>query len=97
MSQVKRISKKKKKLKNEKKSYKPLEVVFEKACGVEVWDPEGKKYFDFLSAYSANNQGSLSFFLGNLIFERTLSSKNSQSYARTISKRCNAFIKSFLQ
>eukprot|EP01080_Neovahlkampfia_damariscottae_P008725 gene8725-673_t len=38
-------------------NYKPLEVVFEKAKGVEVWDPEGKKYYDFLSAYSAINQG----------------------------------------
>lgn len=38
-------------------NYAPLDVVFEKAKGVEVWDPEGKKYYDFLSAYSATNQG----------------------------------------
>lgn len=31
--------------------------MFSKAKGVYVWDPEGKKYFDFLSAYSAVNQG----------------------------------------
>eukprot|EP00659_Diplonema_papillatum_P004410 gene4410-6833_t len=39
------------------KNYKPLPVVFSKAEGVKVWDPEGKVYFDFLSAYSATNQG----------------------------------------
>lgn len=38
-------------------SYHPLPVVFSKAKGVHVWDPEGRKYFDFLSAYSAVNQG----------------------------------------
>jgi len=38
-------------------NYHPIEVVFEKAQGCLVWDPEGKQYFDFLSAYSAVNQG----------------------------------------
>lgn len=38
-------------------NYKPLPVVFARAKGVHVWDPEGKQYFDFLSAYSAVNQG----------------------------------------
>ncbi|KAK9764551.1 ornithine aminotransferase [Basidiobolus ranarum] len=38
-------------------NYHPLPVVFSKAKGALVWDPEGKKYFDFLSAYSAVNQG----------------------------------------
>lgn len=38
-------------------NYHPLPVVIEKACGVEVWDVNGKKYWDFLSAYSAVNQG----------------------------------------
>ncbi|ORX92220.1 ornithine aminotransferase [Basidiobolus meristosporus CBS 931.73] len=38
-------------------NYHPLPVVFSKAEGVYVWDPEGKQYFDFLSAYSAVNQG----------------------------------------
>lgn len=40
-----------------KKSYHPLPVVFAEAKGIWVWDPEGKKYMDFLSAYSAVNQG----------------------------------------
>lgn len=38
-------------------NYHPLPVVLEKGEGVYVWDVEGKKYFDFLSAYSAVNQG----------------------------------------
>lgn len=38
-------------------NYHPLPVVLEKGLGVHVWDVEGKKYFDFLSAYSAVNQG----------------------------------------
>jgi ornithine--oxo-acid transaminase len=38
-------------------NYHPLPVVFAKAQGVNVWDPEGRKYLDFLSAYSAVNQG----------------------------------------
>jgi hypothetical protein len=38
-------------------NYHPLPVVFSRAQGVHVWDPEGKRYFDFLSAYSSVNQG----------------------------------------
>jgi ornithine--oxo-acid transaminase len=38
-------------------NYHPLPVVLEKGEGVHVWDVEGKHYFDFLSAYSAVNQG----------------------------------------
>jgi len=38
-------------------NYHPLPVVLKKGLGVHVWDVEGKKYFDFLSAYSAVNQG----------------------------------------
>ena len=38
-------------------NYHPLPVVLERGEGVYVWDTEGKKYFDFLSAYSAVNQG----------------------------------------
>jgi len=38
-------------------NYHPLPVVISRAEGVKVWDPEGKEYFDFLSAYSAVNQG----------------------------------------
>jgi ornithine--oxo-acid transaminase len=38
-------------------NYKPLPVVISRAEGAWVWDCEGKKYLDFLSAYSAVNQG----------------------------------------
>jgi ornithine--oxo-acid transaminase len=38
-------------------NYHPLPVVLDKGEGVFVWDVEGKRYFDFLSAYSAVNQG----------------------------------------
>lgn len=38
-------------------NYHPLSVVLEKGEGIFVWDVEGKKYYDFLSAYSAVNQG----------------------------------------
>lgn len=38
-------------------NYHPLPVVLERGEGVYVWDVDGKKYFDFLSAYSAVNQG----------------------------------------
>lgn len=38
-------------------NYHPLPVVLAKGKGVFVWDVEGKKYFDFLAAYSAVNQG----------------------------------------
>ncbi|WP_310378012.1 ornithine--oxo-acid transaminase [Flavobacterium sp.] len=38
-------------------NYHPLPVVLERGAGVHVWDVDGKKYYDFLSAYSAVNQG----------------------------------------
>jgi ornithine--oxo-acid transaminase len=38
-------------------NYHPLPVVLSKGQGVYVWDVDGKKYYDFLSGYSALNQG----------------------------------------
>ena len=38
-------------------NYHPLPVVLEKGLGCKVWDVDGKEYFDFLSGYSAVNQG----------------------------------------
>ncbi len=38
-------------------NYKPLDVVLSKGEGIFVWDVDGKRYYDFLSAYSAVNQG----------------------------------------
>ncbi len=40
-------------------NYHPKDIVIEKALGAIVYDPEGKKYFDMLSAYSAHNFGHL--------------------------------------
>lgn len=60
-------------------NYHPLPVVFHKASGVNVWDPEGKKYYDFLSAYSAVNQGHRHPKILNAMYEQaqtvTLSSR----------------------
>jgi len=39
------------------RNYKPLDVVLSRGKGIWVWDVEGKKYLDFLSSYSAVNQG----------------------------------------
>lgn len=38
-------------------NYHPLPVVISRAEGIHMWDVDGKKYMDFLSAYSAVNQG----------------------------------------
>lgn len=38
-------------------NYAPMKVVISRAEGIYVWDPEGRKYFDFVSAHSAVNQG----------------------------------------
>ncbi|MEI8085723.1 MAG: aminotransferase class III-fold pyridoxal phosphate-dependent enzyme, partial [Paludibacter sp.] len=38
-------------------NYHPIPVVLDRGEGVYVWDVNGKKYYDFLSAYSAVNQG----------------------------------------
>src|SRR5690606_34326662 len=38
-------------------NYHPLPVVLERGEGVYLWDVEGKRYYDFLSGYSAVNQG----------------------------------------
>ena len=38
-------------------NYKPLPVVLKKGDGIKVWDVEDNEYLDFLSAYSAVNQG----------------------------------------
>ncbi len=38
-------------------NYHPLPVVLAKGEGVFVWDVDGKRYYDFLSSYSAVNQG----------------------------------------
>ncbi|KDE04872.1 ornithine aminotransferase [Microbotryum lychnidis-dioicae p1A1 Lamole] len=48
-------------------NYHPLPIVFERASGAHVWDPEGNKYIDCLSAYSAVNQGHCHPFIVNAL------------------------------
>jgi ornithine--oxo-acid transaminase len=52
-------------------NYHPLPVVLEKGEGIYVWDVEGKKYFDFLSAYSAVNQGHCNPSIVNAMIEQS--------------------------
>lgn len=60
-------------------NYHPLPVVLSKGEGVFVWDVEGNRYFDFLSAYSAVNQGHCHPRIINALIEQaqklTLSSR----------------------
>jgi ornithine--oxo-acid transaminase len=60
-------------------NYHPLPVVLEKGKGVFVWDVEGKKYYDFLSSYSAVNQGHC--------HPRILKALNDQSKKLTLTSR----------
>ncbi len=52
-------------------NYHPLPVVLDRGEGVFVWDVEGKKYFDFLSAYSAVNQGHCHPTILNALIEQS--------------------------
>ena len=60
-------------------NYHPLPVVLSRGEGVFVWDVEGKKYYDFLSAYSAVNQGHC--------HQKIISALNSQSNKLTLTSR----------
>lgn len=51
-------------------NYHPLPVVLDRGEGVFVWDVEGKKYYDFLSAYSAVNQGHCHPKITNVFIEQ---------------------------
>jgi ornithine--oxo-acid transaminase len=52
-------------------NYHPIDVVIDKGKGVWVWDVEGKKYLDFLSAYSAVNQGHCHPKIVNTLIEQS--------------------------
>jgi len=52
-------------------NYHPLPVVLSRGEGVYVWDVEGKKYYDFLSAYSAVNQGHCHPKIVNALIEQS--------------------------
>lgn len=68
-------------------NYHPVPVVLSKASGVHVWDVEGKKYIDCLSAYSACNQG----FDNGALMNRTLPSQNSQCRHSATTKTSHLF------
>ena len=51
-------------------NYHPLPAVLSKGEGVHVWDVEGEKYYDFLSAYSAVNQGHCHPKIVNAMYEQ---------------------------
>jgi len=67
-------------------NYHPLPVVLSKAEGVFVWDPEGKRYYDFLSAYSAVNQGHCHPRINQALFDQ----------AKTLSLTSRAFYNDIL-
>lgn len=67
-------------------NYHPLPVVLERGEGIYVWDVNGKKYFDFLAAYSAVNQGHC--------HPRIISALTSQAQKLTLTSR--AFYNSLL-
>ncbi len=60
-------------------NYQPIPVVLSKGNGIYVWDVEGNRYYDFLSAYSAVNQGHCN--------ERILDSLTSQAHKLTLTSR----------
>ena len=60
-------------------NYHPIPVVLAKGSGIYVWDVEGNRYYDFLSAYSAVNQGHCN--------ERILDSLTSQAHKLTLTSR----------
>ena len=79
-------------------NYHPLPVALTRGEGVFMWDVDGKRYYDFLSAYSAVNQGSfrlrvdarlssafvsLRFLIRNVLRVRSLSSKDRRSFEGT--------------
>lgn len=78
-------------------NYHPLPVVIERAQGIFMWDVEGKKYYDFLSAYSAVNQGHCHPKIVESLLEQaqklTLTSRafHSQEMARFSEYICNYF------
>lgn len=78
-------------------NYAPLPVVLERGNGVYVWDVEGRRYYDFLSAYSAVNQGHVHPRILNVMIKQasklTLTSRAfySDQLGLAEKKLCNLF------
>ena len=77
-------------------NYHPLPVVLRSGEGVFVWDVEGKKYYDFLSAYSAVNQGHCHPKIENALNEQSCSlTLTSRAFYNNVLGRYEEFITSF--
>lgn len=74
-------------------NYHPLPVVLAKGQGVHVWDPEGRRYYDFLSAYSAVNQGHCHpKIIDALTSQANLLTLSSRAFYSVKLGECEAFI-----
>ncbi|MGD1840674.1 MAG: ornithine--oxo-acid transaminase [Thermonemataceae bacterium] len=77
-------------------NYHPLPVVLAKGEGVYVWDVEGKQYFDFLSAYSAVNQGHCHPTIIQALTEQAKTlTLTSRAFYNSLLGECEKFITEF--
>lgn len=77
-------------------NYHPLPVVLDRGEGVYVWDVEGKKYYDFLSAYSAVNQGHCHPRIVNAIIEQAKKiTLTSRAFYNSMLGVCEKFLCNF--
>lgn len=66
-------------------NYHPIPVVLSRGEGVYLWSPEGKKYLDFLSAYSAVNQGHCHpKIIGALVEQASKLTLTSRAFYKTV-------------
>ena len=74
-------------------NYHPVPVVIERGEGVYVWDVDGKQYLDFLSAYSAVNQGHCHSRIVNvMIMQAQKLTLTSRAFHNNILGECEAFM-----
>jgi len=77
-------------------NYHPLPVVLEKGAGVFVWDVDGKRYYDFLSGYSAVNQGHCHpAIINSLIGQATRLTLTSRAFHNNLLGEYEQFITSY--
>lgn len=77
-------------------NYHPLTVVLDKGKGVYLWDVEGKRYYDFLSAYSAVNQGHCHPRIINALIEQSQKlTLTSRAFYNSMLGRFEEFITQF--
>jgi len=74
-------------------NYHPIPVVWSRAEGVHVWDPEGRHYYDFLSSYSSANQGHCHpKIIGALIRQASLLTLSSRAFYNDMFGRYAEFV-----